>query len=102
MRLKELRKEKKLTQIEISKILNVAPTTYLGYEKEKYQPPIELLCQLADYYGVTLDYLIGRNYANDIGYLNDQQKTAIELARQLNQANLNQAIAYMSGLLVNQ
>lgn len=102
MRLKELRKEKKLTQAEISKILNVAPTTYNGYETEKFEPTIETLCILADYYGVTLDYLIGRNYTNDIGYLNDQQKTAIELAKQLNQANLNQAIAYMSGLLVNQ
>lgn len=102
MRLKELRKEKKLTQYEMGGILNVAPTTYLGYEKENYQPTIETLCKLADFYNVTLDYLVGREYKNDIGYLNEQQKTAMSLVKELNQSNLNQAIAYMSGLYVGQ
>lgn len=102
MRLKELRSKKQISQFELAKTLNVTQTTYGRYELELTEPNIETLCNLADYYNVTLDYLIGREYKNEIGYLNDQQKNAVKIVQQLNQQNLIQAIAYMSGLLVNQ
>lgn len=102
MRLRELRKSKNLTQQEISKIINVAPTTYLGYEKELREPPIDILCKLADFYNVTLDYLVDRVYINDIGYLDDLDRNIIKLSKELNQANKIQALAYISGLLTAQ
>lgn len=102
MKLKELRNQKKISQQEIAKILNVTQTTYGRYELEISEPNINTLCNLADFYNVTIDYLIGRNFINDIGYLSEQQKTAVELIKQLNEKNLNFAIAYLSGMIVNQ
>ncbi len=58
-RLKELRKEKGLTQSEIAKIFNISPVAYLHYEKNQRQPPLELLADFANYFNVTTDYLLG-------------------------------------------
>ena len=102
MKLKELRKNKNLSQGEIGKLLNVAQTTYAGYELGKAEPTIDTLCKLADIYDVSLDYLVGRDYHNEIGFLNKEQKTAVELIKELTPVNILQAIAYMSGLITNQ
>lgn len=59
-RLRELRKEKGLTQTEISKILNISQVTYSQYEREKREPGIKTLIKLADFYKVSLDYITGR------------------------------------------
>ena len=64
MKLKELRKRNKLTQKELAQIINVAPTTYLGYEKETSEPTIATLIQLANYFNVSLDYLCNREWEN--------------------------------------
>jgi transcriptional regulator with XRE-family HTH domain len=58
--LKTLRKEKKLSQTEISKIIGIAQTTYAGYENNKHEPDLRTLKKIADYYRVSVDYLIGR------------------------------------------
>lgn len=102
MKLLELRKKNNLTQSEIAQKLFMSQNCYSSYENGRTEPNIETLCNLADYYNVTLDYLVGRDYNNEIGYLNEQQKNAVKIIQQLNQTNLIQAIAYMSGLLVNQ
>lgn len=58
--LKRLRKERKLSQAEISKILGIAQTTYAGYENNKHEPDLKTLLAIADYFMVSLDYLFGR------------------------------------------
>lgn len=58
-RLKELRQENNLTQKKISQELHVNPVTYLHYEKEQREPPLSFLCDVAKYYNVTVDYLLG-------------------------------------------
>lgn len=102
MNLLKLRKAKKISQQDLAKTLNVTQATYGRYELEVTEPNIDTLCKLADYYNVTLDYLVGRNYLNDIGYLTDTQKSAVELIKSLNELNLAKAVAYMSGLYVSQ
>ena len=102
MRLKELRKEKKHTQQEIANIINVSQVGYNNYETEKREIPLDALIHLANYYNVTLDYIVERERTGDIGFLNEEQREAVKLIKNLNQKNLIQAIAYMSGLLVNQ
>ena len=59
-RLKELREEKKLTQRQLANIFNLNSVTYLHYEKDQRVPPLSLIVKFADYYGVTVDYLLGR------------------------------------------
>ena len=88
MNLQKLRKEKKITQEDLARMLNVSRATYNGYELEKYEPNIETLCKLADYYNVSLDCLVGRNRVGDVGYLTPAQLTAVKIIQRLNQQNL--------------
>lgn len=58
--LTELRKQKRLTQEEMAKIIGVARTTYSSYEQGRRTPDVDVQNKIADYFGVTLDYLHGR------------------------------------------
>ena len=58
MKLKELREEKNLTQVEIAEFLNIRQNTYSQYENEKRQLPIDVLIKLAKFYKVTTDYIL--------------------------------------------
>lgn len=58
-RLKELRKDQRKTQDELSKVLNVRRSTYGEYERGKIRPPAEKIFKLAEYFNVSIDYLIG-------------------------------------------
>lgn len=102
MNLKELRISKKLTQADIGKYLNITTPTYNGYETEKYEPTISTLCKLADYYNVTLDYLVGREYKNDIGYLTPEQQNIMFVIKKLNQKNLSTLLGHALRLLNEQ
>ena len=104
MKLKELRKSKGITQQEIANILNISQQSYNGYETNKFEPNISILCQLADYYGVSLDYLCDHKAQNQIqlGYLTNTQKIAINLILKLNENNLLQTIGYLTAQIQNQ
>ena len=58
-RLKELREEKGLTQKQLAAQLNLHSVTYLHYEKSQREPPLAVLGQMAVFFGVTTDYLLG-------------------------------------------
>lgn len=58
-RLKELREDNNLTQKQIAEKLNINSVTYLHYEKSQREPPLSLLADMAKFYGVTVDYLLG-------------------------------------------
>lgn len=59
-RMKGLREDCDLTQQEIAQVLNCSQTCYSKYELGQREIPIRLLCLLADFYGVSTDYLLGR------------------------------------------
>ena len=59
-KLKELRLQNNLTQENVAKVIQVSRVVYNRYEKNQREIPLELLCKLADFYCVTLDYLFGR------------------------------------------
>lgn len=102
MKLKELRKQNKKTQEEMAKLLNVKQVTYGRYELESSEPDIQTLVKLADYYNVSLDYIVGRSFNNDIGYLTEEQRNCILMVKQLNQLNLMKATSYIMGLMATQ
>lgn len=58
-RLRELRKEKKLTQDQVARRLNLSKTTISGYENNVKTPSLDVLVQLSVFYNVTADYLLG-------------------------------------------
>lgn len=60
-RIKELRKASNATQADLSSILGVTKTQISDIENGKTTTSIERLCALADYFNVSLDYLVGRS-----------------------------------------
>lgn len=58
-----LRKNKGLTQEEAASIFDVKLSTYQKYERDAISPPYDTLIKIADFYGVTTDYLLGREPA---------------------------------------
>lgn len=65
-RIKNLREDADLTQNDIGKILNISQRTYSHYENGTRSFPLELLIRLANYYNVSLDYLVGRTDKKDL------------------------------------
>lgn len=61
--LRELREREGLTQAELSKKLNISPSTVGMWEKGYRSPDYEMLGRIADYFNVTTDYLLGRETA---------------------------------------
>ena len=102
MRLKEIRKENKKTQQELATFLNTTHQTYSRYELETSEPTIETLCKLADYYGVSLDYLVGRNFNNEYGYISEDEKAMLNAYRTLNKNNKIRLIAEAQGMAIAQ
>lgn len=60
-RLCELRQEKGYMQKDVAEILNVAPNTLSGYEKNIRKPDTETIIKMAKFYNVSSDYLLGIN-----------------------------------------
>ena len=58
--LKELRKESKKTQVQVAKELNITQRAYSHYETGTREPSIDLLIDIANYYKIPIDVLVGR------------------------------------------
>ena len=58
-RLQELRRGAGLTQKQVADALDIHSVTYLHYEKDQREPPLELLVQMAAFFDVTTDWLLG-------------------------------------------
>ena len=61
MRLIELRKKKGKNQAEVAKFINVSQVAYSKYETGKSEPSYDILTKLADYFDVSVDYILGRD-----------------------------------------
>ena len=64
-RLRDLREDKDLKQKTMAELLKVHQTTYSDYELGRLNIPIAALHTLADYYNVSIDYLLGRTNKKD-------------------------------------
>ena len=62
--LRELRLKRQLTQNEAAENFGISQQTYQKYESGKTEPPYDLLCNFALFYGVSTDYLLGREPKN--------------------------------------
>lgn len=60
MKLKELRKSKNITQLDVATSIGVSPQVLSRYERGEREPDYKTLCKLADFFGVTVDELLGR------------------------------------------
>ena len=60
-RIRDLREDCDKTQKQIAELLNMQLTVYQRYERGERELPLWAAIKLADYYNITLDYLVGRN-----------------------------------------
>ncbi|MBE7016392.1 MAG: helix-turn-helix transcriptional regulator [Ruminococcaceae bacterium] len=61
-RVRDLREDKDKTQRDIANVLNMQLTVYQRYERGERELPLWAAIKLADYYQVSLDYLVGRTF----------------------------------------
>lgn len=60
MKLKEIRKAKGISQLKLALDLNMSQNTISRYETGEREPGINELIKIADYFNVSVDYLLGR------------------------------------------
>ena len=90
-RLSELRTKKGYSMRQAAKLMGLPYTTYVNYEKGDRDPNSEMLVFLADFYGVTVDYLIGKEEApaegDELEQLLDSLRSRPEMRMLFNLAN---------------
>ena len=59
-KMQELRKAKKMSTTDVADAIGIKPRTYLSYETGEREPNLSVINAIADYYNVTVDYLLGR------------------------------------------
>ncbi len=59
-RLRDLREDRDMNQTQIAELLHTSQTVYSRYERGYQTIPVEHLLTLADFYGVSADYILGR------------------------------------------
>lgn len=59
-RIRDLREDRDLTQAQVGRAINVPQRTYAYYESEQRMVLPHVLCALADFYQVSVDYILGR------------------------------------------
>lgn len=84
-KLKELRKEKKLTQTELASKLNISQKSYSNWESGKVEPTLDNIIKLANILDVTVDYLLGRsdNFSNTIVLSKNNMKSFSKRLKEL-------------------
>lgn len=97
--LKELRAQKKVTQEDMANLLNVKRQTYSAYERGVSFPDIIALTKIAEFFGVSTDYLLGINRASvENKNISDVTQSLIECYSDLNKEELEKVIEYVDFL----
>lgn len=102
-RIRELREERKITQVRLSIELEVSQEMISAYESGKSYPSVKSLIRLRDIFGVSIDYILGLTDEKTapfyIGKLTDDEVVVIQTYRKLDTAGRDRAKAYMQGYL---
>lgn len=94
MRLKELREQLGLTQKQMAEMANCQQKAYQRYESGEREPSFELLIRMSDAYGVSVDYLIGKETPEAI-VLNAYETDLVTTARNADKRAREDALALL-------
>ncbi len=103
IRIRAIRKEIGMSQREVAQKIGSSQKSVDLWEKEKSEPTAKFICALADCFGCSTDYLLGRE--DDFGNVNiqidlvEREKTLLSDYRRLNEREKEQASAFMKFLL---
>lgn len=106
-RLTDLREEKGIRQKELAVLINVSPSTVSNYENDVHYPDVAILCQLADYFNVSTDYLLARtDYRHNPNTLTRRLSKTYTVAEfinttlELSQKDISNLVEYMDLLMM--
>ena len=103
-KIRDLRKEKQLTQEQLGKMFGYSANAIGQYESGAREPSFNTLFQLADYFNVSIDYLLGYSETlqevnnNKVNTLPDYQQEFIEYVKTMNELECFQAKAHIETL----
>lgn len=97
-RLKELRIKKGVLQSDVAEYIGVNNSTYAYYERGTHNPTPETLCKLADFFGVTVDELLGRT-PQLFDDARIERPEVLELFNRLNIVDQGRVLGYMYSIL---
>ena len=89
-KLKQLRKQKKLSQVTLAERLGVSKSVISAYENEVHLPPYDVLLKLSRIFGVSTDYLLGATSNRTInvdGLTEIQVEALTNIVRELRETN---------------
>lgn len=90
-----LRKEKGMTQAELAKYMGISQSTLSYWERGDYEPDFSQLIKLADFFDVTIDYLLSRSESRGEPVALDGKPLGgvyLRLARQAQESRLNENV----------
>ena len=90
-RLLELRKDAELTQDDLAKILNINKHSISSYERDKSEPPDAIKIAIAEFFNVSIDYLLG---VTDIPLPLHQREKMIRLPKSFPENQLSELMNY--------
>jgi len=97
--IKLLRQERELSQKDLAEILNVEAYTISDWEQGRCEPNIEMLIKIADFFSVSIDYLINRkNNSYDYSKLSLAQLELINYIKKLNDKEVNRILGYADAI----
>lgn len=103
-----LRKQKNIGQKEFALYLHVSVSTISNYENNVHQPDIPTLIKIADYFNISVDYLLGRTqYPFPFSYLETQKVNSFSIASffssvlQLSEASQADLLKYLNLLEIH-
>lgn len=107
VKLKELRQIKNLTQKQVADFLKCNQTAVGKYERGELEPSISNICKLADFFGCTTDYLLGREddfgvvagNASNAPALTQEETQLLKDFRLLNDISKYKVIGYCHALI---
>ena len=94
-----------MTQKQLARQLHVARSTIAAYEIGRGQPSYSVLCELADFFGVSLDYLFGRNEIRfpekmlALGFQDPQKQILVKEILSLDEEDMKVAAKVVHALL---
>lgn len=96
--LRNARKAKGMTQVEIAEAMNITKSTYCGYETGKRQPDVAKIKQISEILEIPADQLLQTGHGEDSAFNLKYQKL-IPYIDQMTDAEVEKAMSYFQGIL---
>lgn len=101
MDLKKLRKKRGVSQTEVADFIGITQSSYSRYELGQCEPTMSILIKLADFYGISLDELVGRpTSVLNLNLLDEKRKTLVLEMANASDSAINRLEAFYQGVKV--